>query len=70
MATSQAPGKVIAPRAAEPVIHRAVVAEATAREPAETPYLPDQITLVLLIGCVLLIFAMNLFDVITGILSW
>ena len=32
--------------------------------------MPDQITLVLLVGCVLLILAMNLFDVITGMLNW
>jgi hypothetical protein len=74
MATAQAvqtsPGKAIAPRAAGPVSHGPGVPEAMECRRAETPYLPDQITLVLFVGCVLLILAMNLFDVITGMLNW
>jgi hypothetical protein len=74
MATAQAPeaspGKAIVPRAASPVNHRSLVPEASECQPAERPYPPDQMTIVLLVGCVLLILAMNLFDVITGILNW
>ena len=74
MATAQAVqtsiGKAIAPRPADPMSHGPATPKAMECRRAETPYVPDQITLVLLVGCVLLILAMNLFDVITGMLNW
>jgi hypothetical protein len=34
------------------------------------PYGPDQFVIVLLAGCALLVLAMNLYDVISGIFGW
>ena len=36
----------------------------------QRPYAPDQLVIVLLAGCALLILAMNLYDVISGIFGW
>lgn len=74
MATAQAvqtsPGKAVAAGALGPVTHRPAAPQSTECQPAEKPYAPDQITLVLLVGCAVLILVMNLFDVITGMLNW
>jgi hypothetical protein len=74
MATAQAgqtsSGKAAAPRAAAPVSHRPAAPEPIEDRPAEAPYLPDQFVLLVLVGCVLLILAMNLVDVITAMLNW
>ena len=37
---------------------------------AQRPYWPDQLTLLLLVACALVILGMNLYDVITGMFGW